>query len=64
MSGRRPESLKRKMPGLRVRCSMLSIEMVCEKMLELGHQETMADVWDRQRTLKPDGANERSVNDY
>jgi len=39
---------------------MLSIEMMCEKRLELGHQETIADVWQRFCTLRLEGANERS----
>ena len=39
---------------------MLSIEIICENKLELGHQETIADVCDRLNTLKLDGANDRS----
>jgi hypothetical protein len=37
------------------------MEMVWAWRLELGHQETMAEVCDRQRTDRPEGANERSV---
>jgi hypothetical protein len=60
VSAWRPESLKRWVPALRVRCSRLSMEMVWAKRLELGHQATMAEVWERLRTLRPEGANERS----
>jgi len=36
------------------------MEITWEKREELGHQETMADVCERQKTLRPEGAKERS----
>ena len=61
MSGKRPDSLNLYTPGLSVRCSILSIEIMCENRLELGHHDTIADVCDRFSTLRFDGANDRSL---
>lgn len=60
VSGSRPDNLKRNMPGFNVLCSMLSIEIMCENKLELGHHETIAEVCVSPCTLKFEGANERS----
>ncbi len=52
------------MPGFKVLCSMLSIDIICENKLELGHHETIADDKVILLTIKFEGANERSCNYY
>ena len=43
---------------------MLSIDIICENKLELGHQETIADVNVIVFTFKFEGANERSKKNF